>query len=297
MPRRPPKNPEPTTQLEFIREPLHNLREIAKQLLCLEDHICCSDRRCHDCIRKHLLYAEALAEEGAAMDLTGEYRAYLDSLARSLRAVELELFGGAAAAAAAAAMDASQRIKQMLREHRKYIVKKYGGSWVGIPVPSAYASASGQQPTGVFAKGEAAEAVAASTSSGIRYNAGTIVLAGDVHPGPSAQSAAGGSIAVRSGNTAAEASVNMGIQAVAATSTGARAVAGSGAYHTAAATGGSVSHNRPLFRPSTVHNPGNAVAFTDIAPLSAAVSGTGNGPVAVAVGDEVAAMARSEHGT
>jgi hypothetical protein len=41
-----------------------------------------------------------------------------------------------------------------------------------------------------------------------------------------------------------------------------------------------------------VHNKGS-LAFTDVAPNSAAVSGMGNGPAAMATGDEVSAMARS----
>lgn len=115
---------EGSSQLTFIREPLHNLREIAKQLLCLEDHICCAERRCHDCIRKHLLYAEALAEEASAMDTKGRYAAYCDSLARSLRNMESVFFGDK--------KSEPRRLKQALREHRKYIASTYGDAWVAM---------------------------------------------------------------------------------------------------------------------------------------------------------------------
>jgi hypothetical protein len=46
---------------------LFNLREAAKQLLLLEDHLSQPERRCDDCIRKHFLKAEALLEEGATL--------------------------------------------------------------------------------------------------------------------------------------------------------------------------------------------------------------------------------------
>lgn len=44
-----------------------NLREISKNLLLLEDHLSDDDKWCEDCIRKHLLMVEALAEEVMTM--------------------------------------------------------------------------------------------------------------------------------------------------------------------------------------------------------------------------------------
>lgn len=45
-----------------------NVREITKQLLLLEDHLSDDEKYCIDCIRKHLLTVEALAEEATMMD-------------------------------------------------------------------------------------------------------------------------------------------------------------------------------------------------------------------------------------
>jgi len=56
-----------------LMDPLFNLREITKQLLLLEDHLAHENRRCPDCIRKHLLCIEALADEAVALDPTGIY--------------------------------------------------------------------------------------------------------------------------------------------------------------------------------------------------------------------------------
>jgi len=46
-----------------LHDPEYNLREIAKQLILLEDHLGQPHKLCPDCIRKHLFTIEALAEE------------------------------------------------------------------------------------------------------------------------------------------------------------------------------------------------------------------------------------------
>lgn len=45
-----------------------NAREITKQLLLAEDHLSDDDKYCEDCIRKHLMMVEALADEACQMD-------------------------------------------------------------------------------------------------------------------------------------------------------------------------------------------------------------------------------------
>jgi hypothetical protein len=56
-----------------IFNPIHNIKEICKEFLLLEDHLQAPEKRCNDCIRKHLLKAEAFAEEAIALDKTGKY--------------------------------------------------------------------------------------------------------------------------------------------------------------------------------------------------------------------------------
>jgi hypothetical protein len=46
----------------------HNLREIAKQLILLEEHLLVSGRYCMECISKHLLAVEGLADEAQCLD-------------------------------------------------------------------------------------------------------------------------------------------------------------------------------------------------------------------------------------
>ena len=70
-----------------IFEPMHNAREIAKQLVLLEDHLVQPAKHCPDCIRKHLLTAEALAEEAVTLDKTGQYHSFFVSAARNIRTV------------------------------------------------------------------------------------------------------------------------------------------------------------------------------------------------------------------
>lgn len=46
-----------------VMRPTQNLREIIKQCIMLEDHLVQPRKRCPDCISKHMLAIEALAEE------------------------------------------------------------------------------------------------------------------------------------------------------------------------------------------------------------------------------------------
>jgi hypothetical protein len=57
----------------WLQDPLFNLREVCKQLLLLEDHLFHKEKQCPDCIRKHLLMIEALADEAVALDPIGLY--------------------------------------------------------------------------------------------------------------------------------------------------------------------------------------------------------------------------------
>jgi hypothetical protein len=58
-----PVNPIGKITLLPVLRPQHNMREIIKQLALLEDHLHQPVKRCRDCIRKHFLTIEGLAEE------------------------------------------------------------------------------------------------------------------------------------------------------------------------------------------------------------------------------------------
>ena len=61
-----------------ILNPKFNLREICKNSILLEDHLFQKGKRCEDCIKKHFLTIEALAEEAITLDKNNECREYYD---------------------------------------------------------------------------------------------------------------------------------------------------------------------------------------------------------------------------
>lgn len=71
--------------MDNIFDPFHNLREIAKHMILLEDHLCNPERECRDCIGKHILTIEAFAEEGATLDKTTRLHGLFYGLAQSTR--------------------------------------------------------------------------------------------------------------------------------------------------------------------------------------------------------------------
>ncbi len=77
-----------------LMDPMFNMREIVKQLLLLEDHLLHRDRRCSDCIRKHLLTAEALADEAEALDETGIHETTCGKLTELFKVWAGELIDG-----------------------------------------------------------------------------------------------------------------------------------------------------------------------------------------------------------
>jgi hypothetical protein len=56
-----------------VMEPRFNMREICKQSVLLEDHLFQKEKRCHDCIIKHFLTIEGLAEEAITLDKEHKY--------------------------------------------------------------------------------------------------------------------------------------------------------------------------------------------------------------------------------
>ena len=75
-----------------LQDPAFNLREVAKHLILLEDHLLHVDRRCPDCIWKHLLTAEAFADEADTLD--GGVNPAPANLAASVRAIGEALRAG-----------------------------------------------------------------------------------------------------------------------------------------------------------------------------------------------------------
>tara|TARA_Y100000310_G_scaffold127207_1_gene126252 strand:- start:1991 stop:2428 length:438 start_codon:yes stop_codon:yes gene_type:complete len=68
-----------------IMSPLFNFREVAKQMLLLEDHLLHGSKHCLDCIRKHLMTIEAFAEEATTLDKKQSYVTTSELLAGTAR--------------------------------------------------------------------------------------------------------------------------------------------------------------------------------------------------------------------
>jgi 2'-5' RNA ligase len=98
-----------------VMDPVYNLREIVKQLLLLEDHLFHPRKRCPDCVKKHTLMAEALAEEAVTLDLQGRYD--LTGLADDVRALGQSI-----------ARDSLDVAAQNIRQLRKGMVEFIGAA-------------------------------------------------------------------------------------------------------------------------------------------------------------------------
>jgi len=68
-----------------VMDPQFNLREVAKQMILLEDHLFHAYKVCPDCIRKHLMTIEALAEEAVTLDKMGVFNEMGEALAERAR--------------------------------------------------------------------------------------------------------------------------------------------------------------------------------------------------------------------
>jgi hypothetical protein len=75
----PPRTRAPLNSAEF------NIREIAKQFLLLEDHLADDDKFCKDCVRKHLMMVEALAEEAVTLEPGSKWASTSKELANMSR--------------------------------------------------------------------------------------------------------------------------------------------------------------------------------------------------------------------
>jgi hypothetical protein len=98
--------------LADLGNPLYNVREATKNIVCLEKHLENPDERCVDCISKHFLLIEGLLEEAVGLDTHHRYVALLSDKPYRLRAVARKF------------VDTNNYLQtaQELRELRKYLV-------------------------------------------------------------------------------------------------------------------------------------------------------------------------------
>lgn len=77
-----------------IMNPLFNIREICKQTVLLEDHLFNPRKRCGDCIRKHFLTIEGLAEEAITLDKYNQYTGITHGLPEQIRSFQHRVLAG-----------------------------------------------------------------------------------------------------------------------------------------------------------------------------------------------------------
>lgn len=71
-----------------VMDPQFNMREICKQCILLEDHLCHDEKRCYDCCVKHFLTIEALAEEAITLDASSRHSQKLQQLPSRVRGLQ-----------------------------------------------------------------------------------------------------------------------------------------------------------------------------------------------------------------
>lgn len=106
-----------------IMDPRFNIREAAKNMILLEDHLFHMGKRCQDCILKHCLTIEGFLEEGVTLDIKGHHRKTLHKSAGEFRNIFIDI--------ATNVKDKSLtdedcvRIAQDLRKIRKPLCQQY----------------------------------------------------------------------------------------------------------------------------------------------------------------------------
>ena len=78
-----------------VSNPAFNIREATKQMILLEEHLSVPAKRCPDCIGKHLLAIEALADEAACLDKEQELGRLPGELGTLSRKAQGDLLSGA----------------------------------------------------------------------------------------------------------------------------------------------------------------------------------------------------------
>lgn len=98
-----------------IMNPLFNMRECVKQCILLEDHLFQTKKRCQDCIKKHFLTMEGLAEEAITLDKENKYQLDKLKLADQIRDIQKKYIN----------KEDPVEVAQCLRQIRKPLMAKY----------------------------------------------------------------------------------------------------------------------------------------------------------------------------
>lgn len=98
-----------------ISEPCYNLEQICGQLVLLEDHLSSDDKKCKDCIAKHVIFLRALADEAANLDTKSQYTKDITQARNVLKGLSDKFTNGE---------DLTDH-RETIRKLRKYLLTRY----------------------------------------------------------------------------------------------------------------------------------------------------------------------------
>lgn len=70
-----------------VMDPRFNMREICKESILLCGHLLDEEKQCEDCVTKHFLTIEALAEEAISLDKENQYSHHVRDLPKMCRSL------------------------------------------------------------------------------------------------------------------------------------------------------------------------------------------------------------------
>jgi hypothetical protein len=111
-----------TATLLPVMDPMHNMREVCKQCILLEDHLTQPSKRCSDCINKHFMTIEALCEEALSIDKLGEHTEITSGLPTEVRQLHQRTLSG----------DDKHFISQKIRKIRKSLMPHCANHFRGL---------------------------------------------------------------------------------------------------------------------------------------------------------------------
>ena len=112
-------------KLYSIMDPRFNLREAAKNMILLEDHLFHSGKQCHDCILKHCLTIEGFLEEGITLDKKREYTDIFKESEEKFRSIFKNLSGKILADKDELTDQDCHQFAQEIRKIRKPLCQKF----------------------------------------------------------------------------------------------------------------------------------------------------------------------------
>lgn len=108
----------------LVFDPRTNLREAAKNMLLLEDHLLQEGMDCKDCISKHLLMVDAYLSEALSLDTTNQYTEKILGSLKQMRDV-MKQINDSYANGSAPDRTSRSRFSQQIRMIRKPLCQEF----------------------------------------------------------------------------------------------------------------------------------------------------------------------------